>query len=37
VLARALVGPLTPIDWSEDDEPIVKTPPADDVEAVITH
>jgi ATP-dependent Lon protease len=37
VLARALVGPLTPIDWSEEDEPIVKTPPADDVEAVITH
>jgi ATP-dependent Lon protease len=38
VLARALVRPLTPIEWSEDDEPLVKTPPpVDDVEAVITH
>jgi ATP-dependent Lon protease len=38
VLARALVGPLTPIEWNEDDQPLAATtPPADDAEAVITH
>jgi ATP-dependent Lon protease len=38
VLARALVGPLTPIEWSEEDEPVAKpVPPMDDIEAVITH
>jgi ATP-dependent Lon protease len=38
VLARALAGPLTPIEWNEDDEPVAKTvPPVDDAEAVITH
>jgi ATP-dependent Lon protease len=38
VLARALVGPLTPIEWNEEDEPAAKSvPPVDDVEAVITH
>jgi ATP-dependent Lon protease len=38
VLARALVGPLTPIEWNEEDEPVTKSvPPVDDVEAVITH
>jgi ATP-dependent Lon protease len=38
VLARALVGPLTPIEWREEDEPLAPaTPPVDDAEAVITH
>jgi ATP-dependent Lon protease len=38
VLARALVGPLTPIEWNEEDEPVAKSiPPVDDAEAVITH
>ena len=38
VLARALVGPLTPIEWNEDEDPMPKTPPAaDDPGAVITH
>jgi ATP-dependent Lon protease len=38
VLARALAGPLTPIEWREEDEPAVKpATPSDDVEAVITH
>ncbi|MHB8529333.1 MAG: endopeptidase La [Caulobacteraceae bacterium] len=29
VLARALTGPLTPIEWREDDAPIVVPPPAE--------
>jgi ATP-dependent Lon protease len=38
VLARALAGPLTPIEWREEDEPLAAaTPPVDDAEAVITH
>jgi ATP-dependent Lon protease len=38
VLARALAGPLTPIEWREEDEPAAKpATPSDDVEAVITH
>ena len=38
VLARALAGPLAPIEWSEEDEPLsTKPPPVDDAEAVITH
>ncbi|MDB5461362.1 MAG: endopeptidase La, partial [Caulobacteraceae bacterium] len=38
VLARALAGPLTPIEWREEDEPVAKpAAPTDDVEAVITH
>jgi ATP-dependent Lon protease len=38
VLARALSGPLTPIEWREEDEPLPATPtPTDDAEAVITH
>jgi ATP-dependent Lon protease len=38
VLARALAGPLTPIEWNEEEAPLAAaTPPADDAEAVITH
>ena len=38
VLARALAGPLTPIEWSEEDQPLAKPAAvADDGEAVITH
>jgi ATP-dependent Lon protease len=38
VLARALSGPLTPVEWHEDEEPLAPaTPAADDAEAVITH
>ncbi|MGZ3401757.1 MAG: S16 family serine protease, partial [Caulobacteraceae bacterium] len=38
VLARALAGPLTPVEWHEDDEPLAAAPtPPDDAEAVITH
>jgi ATP-dependent Lon protease len=38
VLARALSGPLTPIEWREEDEPLAPTPPViDETEAVITH
>jgi ATP-dependent Lon protease len=39
VLARALAGPLTPIEWREEDEPAVSVNPSDDLdgEAVITH
>ncbi len=37
-LARALAGPLTPIEWSEDDEPLAPTSTPDaDGEAIITH
>jgi len=37
-LAHALSGPLTPVEWNEDDEPL-KTPKLDDGadEAVMTH
>jgi ATP-dependent Lon protease len=38
VLARALAGPLTPIEWREEDEPLAASPTLpDDPEAVITH
>jgi ATP-dependent Lon protease len=39
VLSHALAGPLSPIDWNEDDEPSVAPLPADDLDgdAVITH
>ena len=38
VLARALAGPLTPIEWNEEDEPLAKpASPVDDAEAIITH
>jgi ATP-dependent Lon protease len=37
VLARALTGPLTPVEWRDEDEtpPVLSGP--DDVEAVMTH
>jgi ATP-dependent Lon protease len=39
VLSHALAGPLTPIEWNEDDEPSVAplTPDELDGDAVITH
>jgi ATP-dependent Lon protease len=38
VLARALAGPLTPIEWTESDEPLTPAAAAEtDSEAVITH
>ncbi len=38
VLAQALAGPLTPIEWSESDEPPAPAPTGEtDSEAVITH
>jgi ATP-dependent Lon protease len=38
VLARALAGPLTPIEWREEDEPPVAGPVEDvDSEPVMTH
>ena len=41
VLANALAGPLTPIEWTEEDEAAVPvkaaTPDDIDGEAVITH
>jgi len=39
VLARALTGPLVPIEWHEEDEPAVVVPPSDDMEGglVVTH
>ncbi len=38
VLARALAGPLTPIEWREEDEQARVTPVEDlDGEAVMTH
>ena len=40
VLSHALVGPLTPIEWREEDEPPLNVaPPADDAdgESVLTH
>jgi len=40
VLKHALVGPLTPIEWREEDEaPITAAPPVDDAdgESVLTH
>ena len=38
VLARALAGPLTPIEWTEADEPLAPAAASDpDGEAVITH
>jgi ATP-dependent Lon protease len=39
VLKHALVGPLTPIEWREEDEPIVATAKVDDSDsdAVLTH
>src|SRR5256885_2721567 len=30
VLARALSGPLTPVEWREEDEPLAATPAAPD-------
>jgi len=36
VLAHALAGPLTPIEWNEADHPAVAVP-GDDHEAVLTH
>jgi ATP-dependent Lon protease len=38
VLARALAGPLAPVEWHEEEEPLAPaTPAVDDAEAVITH
>jgi len=39
VLLRALTGPVTPIEWREEDQPIVPPKPADEVEGglVVTH
>jgi ATP-dependent Lon protease len=39
VLARALTGPLVPIEWREEDEPPVVVTPSDDMEGglVVTH
>jgi ATP-dependent Lon protease len=38
VLARALVRAPTPIEWSEEDEPVAATPAEDgDAETVLTH
>ena len=39
VLKHALIGPLTPIEWREEDEPIVATAKVDDSDsdAVLTH
>jgi ATP-dependent Lon protease len=39
VLKHALTGPLTPVEWSESDEPLTKPGKADDVDgdAVLTH
>jgi ATP-dependent Lon protease len=39
VLARALTGALTPIEWNESDEPIAATAKVDDLDsdAVVTH
>ncbi len=39
VLARALTGPLTPIEWSDSDESVAAPAKADDLDtdAVITH
>jgi ATP-dependent Lon protease len=39
VLMRALTGPLTPIEWHEDEAPITPAKPGDDVEGglVVTH
>jgi ATP-dependent Lon protease len=40
VLLRALTGPLTPIEWKEEDQPIVPpTPAAEEVEGglMVTH
>jgi ATP-dependent Lon protease len=39
VLAKALVGPLSPIEWSEVEEGAVVTPAAEDLDGdlVLTH
>jgi ATP-dependent Lon protease len=39
VLKHALIGPLTPIEWSESDEPIAATAKVEDgdADAVLTH
>jgi len=39
VLARALTGPLTPIEWTEADEPIAATAKVDegDVDRIVAH
>jgi ATP-dependent Lon protease len=39
VLLRALTGPLTPIEWHEEDQAIAPAKPGDDVEGglVVTH
>jgi ATP-dependent Lon protease len=37
VLAHALTGPLTPIEWNEDEETPTVVPPTDEVDSVMTH
>jgi ATP-dependent Lon protease len=39
VLAHALTGPLTPIEWREEDDAAMPPPKADDLDAdaMITH
>jgi ATP-dependent Lon protease len=37
VLAHALAGPLTPIEWREEDDPMPIAPAVDDVEPTIAH
>jgi ATP-dependent Lon protease len=39
VLLRALTGPLTPIEWREEDQPILPASPVEEVEGglVVTH
>ncbi|HEY1414524.1 MAG TPA: S16 family serine protease, partial [Caulobacteraceae bacterium] len=39
VLARALTGPLTPIEWREEDHPAPRTETPEDFEGglVVTH
>jgi ATP-dependent Lon protease len=36
-LAHALAGPLTPVEWNEDAEPMPAAAKVDDVDTVITH
>jgi len=37
-LKHALAGPLTPVEWNEDDEPLTsRKADGDDGEAVVTH
>ena len=39
VLKHALVGPLTPVEWSESEEPLASPAKADEAgdDAVLTH